>query len=63
MKPARTRFHSRSEPSSADQSESTLKKVGVVRLEFSATYRMLKSFERMAASIAPFAAATTANSE
>src|SRR5919109_1376718 len=63
MYPARTRFQSRSEPSSADHSESTLKKVGVARLEFSATYWSRKSFDRIAASIAPLAAATSARSE
>jgi len=37
MKPARIRFHRSSDPSSADHSDSTLKNVGVARLEFSAT--------------------------
>src|SRR5438094_10484234 len=63
MYPARTRFHSRREPWSADHSDRILKKVGVARLEFWATYWMWKSFERIAASIAPFAATTTASSE
>jgi hypothetical protein len=63
MKPASTRFHRSSEPSSADHNDRTLKKVGVARLEFSATYRSEKSLARMAASMAPFAAATTPNRE
>ena len=63
MYPARMRFHSKREPSSADHSDSTLKKVGVARLEFSATYFKVKSLERIAASMAPFAASTSANRE
>ena len=38
--PARMRFHSSSDPSSAAHRESTLKNVGVPREEFSATYRI-----------------------
>src|SRR5437763_9528101 len=57
------RFHSSREPWSADHSESTLKNVGVARLEFSAPYLTVKSFVRIAASIVPFAAATSARSE
>src|SRR5207245_4639558 len=63
MYPARTRFHRGREPGSADHNGRILKNVGVARLEFSATYWMRKSFERIAASIAPFAAATTASNE
>src|SRR5919197_6406206 len=61
--PARMRLHSRREPSSADHSERTLKNSGVSRLEFSATYRTEKSFERMAAIMAPLAARTRAKSD
>ena len=63
MNPARMRFQRRSEPSSADHSDSTLKKVGVALLEFSATYLMEKSLARIAASMAPLAAATTPSNE
>ena len=63
MNPARMRFHSNSDPSSADHRDRILKKVGVARLEFAATYLIRKSFERMATSIERFAPATTANSE
>src|SRR6266540_6061539 len=62
-KPASTRFHSSSDPSSADHSARTLKNVGVARLEFSATYRTEKSFARIAASIVTFATSTSATSE
>ena len=63
MNPARIRFHSSSEPSSADHSDRTLKNRGVSRLEFSATYARWKSFASRAASIEPLAAAITANRE
>ena len=55
------RFHRSSEPSSADHSASTLKNVGVSRLEFWATYERWKSFASSAATIAPFAATTAAS--
>ena len=52
MYPARMRFHSSSEPSSAAHRDSTLKNVGVPREEFSATYRIPKSSLSSATSIA-----------
>ncbi len=57
------RFHRSSEPSSADHSARTLKKVGVARLELEATYSSEKSFDSSPTSITAFATTTSANSE
>ncbi len=63
MYPASTKFHSSSDPSSADHSDKILKNSGVARLEFSATYRSEKSSPISPASIARFAIETRASSE
>ena len=59
--PARISVHSRMEPSSAAHSEITVKKVGVSRALFSATYWMEKSCVMSAPSIATIDSDTRMN--